>query len=92
MNKNWFKCKDTRPFIDIALFSADFWGHSYWSHDETANELHYILHFVDDDILPEELCKVGPDEALELFRLIEKYGYDKENYLAVQNWAAERSY
>jgi hypothetical protein len=50
------------------------------------------LHFVDDDILPEELCKVGPDEALELFRLIEKYGYDKENYLAVQNWAAERSY
>lgn len=89
-NKNWFKCKDVRQCIDIAIFSADFWGHSYWSHDETVNELHFVLHFVDRDFLPEELCRVSPDEAAELRKIIEKFGHGSANYLAVRNWAAER--
>jgi hypothetical protein len=90
-NKNWFRTKDVRPFMDIALFSADFWGHSYWSHDQIDNELHYVLHFVDRDFLPENLCKVSPDEAADLRKIIEKFGCGQTNYLAVRNWAAERA-
>ena len=87
-HKDWFGACEKDPFIDIAIFSSDFWGHSYWSHQD--GELKYILHFVDSNYLPEELCEVGPHEAAELRALIEKYGYDKENYLAVRNWVAER--
>jgi hypothetical protein len=88
MNKDWSNLTDPQPFKDIAAFSADFWGHSYWSTND--NKLVYVLHFVDNDILPEDLCLVAPEEAAELKQLIIKYGYDKENYMAVWNWAKER--
>ncbi len=89
MNKDWSKIVDPQPFKDIAIFSADYYGHSYWSFG-TRGELKYILHFVDRDFLPEELCEVAPLEAIELKNLVKKFGHGKENYLAVWNWVKER--
>jgi hypothetical protein len=86
--KNWINLTDPQPFKDIAIFSADFYGHSYWStHD---NQLTYVLHFVDRDMLPEDLCLVAPEEAADLRKIIEKFGPGKDNYWAVWNWARER--
>ena len=88
MTTNWLEIKTAEPFRDIAIFSADFWGHSYWHFENGV--LTFNLHFVDDYFLPERLCLVDPSEAAELRALIEKYGYEKENYKAVWDWAAQR--
>jgi hypothetical protein len=90
MDTNWNNCSDPQAFKDIAIFSADFYGHTFWS--ANGDVLNFCVSFNDHFGPAAFSFEIAPEYAKELRILIEKYGHGKENYEAVANWLIEKNF